>query len=275
MGLTKHTMIVANGQLYDAEAFKPMIVAYQGGYPVRIRDIGTVIDSVQTDKVASWFDNKRAIILAVQRQPNTNTIQIVDQVKSLLPQFEAILPSAIQVNVLYDRSQTIRRSVDEVERTLLITVGLVIFVIYLFLGNPSTTTITGVIVPLSLLGTLAAMKLYGFSLNNISLMALTLCVGFVVDDSIVVLENIVRHMENGETPIQAALQGSREIWFTVVSMTTSLIAVFIPILLMGGIVGRLFTEFAVTMSTAIVISGFVAISLTPMLCSRFLKTQDP
>jgi HAE1 family hydrophobic/amphiphilic exporter-1 len=266
--------IMANGQLYNAAAFRPLIIGYRGGYPIRLSDIGDVIDSVQTDKVASWFNNKRAVILAVQRQPNTNTIEIVKDIKALLPSFEASLPAGIKVNIMYDRSESIQRSIWEVKRTLMLTVGLVILVIFLFLGNPSTTLIASLTLPVSLLGTFAAMKMYGFSINNISMMALTLCVGFVVDDSIVVLENIVRHMEMGKKAMAAALQGASEIWFTIVSMTLSLIAVFIPILLMGGIVGRLFFEFAVTLSTAILISGFVSISLTPMLCSRFLRMTD-
>jgi HAE1 family hydrophobic/amphiphilic exporter-1 len=265
--------IMVNGQLFNAAAFRPIIIAYRNGYPVRLSDVGQVIDSVQTDKVASWFSNTRAVILAVQRQPGTNTIEIVDNIKALLPSFEASLPGSVHVDVMYDRSQSIRRSVDEVKRTLLVTIALVVLVIFLFLGNASTTIIASFSVPVSLLGTFAAMRLYGFSLNNISLMALTLCVGFVVDDSIVVLENIVRHIEMGKRPMQAAFDGAREIWFTIVSMTISLIAVFIPILLMGGIVGRLFFEFAVTLSTAIFISGCVSISMTPMLCSRFLRVS--
>jgi hydrophobic/amphiphilic exporter-1 (mainly G- bacteria), HAE1 family len=267
--------VIANGQLMNAAAYRPLIIGYRGGYPVRLRDIGDVIDSVQTDKVASWFNNKRAIILAVQRQPGTNTIEIVNSIKALLPTFEASLPGSVHVDIMYDRSESIQRSIFDVKKTLLITVGLVVLVIFLFLGNPSTTVIASLTLPVSLLGTFAAMKLYGFSINNISMMALTLCVGFVVDDSIVVLENIVRHMEMGKHTMQAAVDGSREIWFTIVSMTVSLIAVFIPILLMGGIVGRLFFEFAVTLSTAILISGFVSISLTPMLCSRFLRVHNP
>ncbi len=263
--------VMANGQLFNAEAFRPLIVAYKNGSPVRLTDIGRVIDSVQTDKVASWYNNTRAVILAVQRQPNTNTIQIVDDIRKLIPTFRAIMPGAVELNLMYDRSITIRRSVDEVQRTMLITVALVILVIFLFLGNISTTIIASLAVPISLIGTFAAMKLFGFTLNNVSLMALTLCVGFVIDDAIVVLENIVRHMELGEPPLMAAIHGSRETGFTIVSMTLSLIAVFIPILFMGGVVGRLFFEFGATITVAILISGFVSLSLTPMLCSRFLR----
>ncbi len=263
--------IMANGQLFNASQFRPVIVTYKNGAPVRLGDVGDVIDSVQTDKVASWFNNTRAVILAVQRQPNTNTIKIVDQIRELLPTFRAIMPASVDLNIMFDRSQGIRRAVNEVQRTLVITVCLVILVIFLFLGNVSTTIIASLALPISLVGTFAAMKLFGFTLNNISLMALTLCVGFVVDDAIVVLENIARHMEMGKPPLMAAMHGSKEVSFTIVSMTVSLIAVFIPILLMGGIVGRLFLQFGVTISVAILISGFVSITLTPMLCSRFLR----
>lgn len=265
--------IRVNGQLFNAKAFAPLIVTYKNGAPVRLSDLGTVIDSTQTDKVATWYKDTRAVVLAVQRQPGTNTIQIVDHIKDLLPNFRAILPKAVNLNILFDRSQGIRRSVDDVQRTLLITIALVVMVIFFFLGNVPTTIIASLSLPVSILGTFAAMKMFGFTLNNISLMALTLCVGFVVDDAIVVMENIVRHVEMGETPMEAALNGSREIGFTVVSMTVSLIAVFIPVLLMGGIIGRLFFEFGVTMSVAILISGFVALTLTPMLCSRFISPQ--
>ncbi len=263
--------IRVNGQLFNADAFKPLIIAYRKGAPVRIRDIGTVIDSVQTDKVASWYNGHRGIILAVQRQPGTNTIEIVDDIKKMMPNFRAILPGAVNLEILYDRSISIRRSVGDVKATLVITVFLVVLVIVLALGSLPTTLIASVTLPIVLMGTFAAIKLFGFTLNNISLMALTLSVGFIIDDAIVVLENIVRHIEAGEPPLLAAVNGSREIGFTVVSMTVSLIAVFIPILFLGGIIGRLFFEFAVTISVAILISGFVALSLTPMLCARFLR----
>lgn len=266
--------VMCNGQLFNAEQLRPVIVAYKNGAPIRLSDIGRVIDSVQTDKVASWFNNDRAIILAVQKQPNTNTIAIVDSVKQLFPNFRAILPGSIQLNVLFDRSTTIRASVADAKKTLLITVVLVVLVISLFLGNIPSTIIAALALPISILGTFAAMKAFGFSLNNISLMALTLCVGFVIDDTIVVLENIIRHMEMGEDPRTAALEGAREIGFTVVSMTVSLVAVFIPILLMSGIIGRLFFQFGATMTVAILISGFVSLSLTPMLCSRFLTKPE-
>ena len=262
--------ITANGQLFNAAAFAPLIVAYKNNAPIRLSDIGRVIDSVQTDKVASWYNGKRAVVLAIQRQPGTNTIEIVDNIKKMMPNFRAILPESVNLQILFDRSISIRRSVDDVKRTLLVTVILVTLVVMLALGSFRTTAIASVTLPIAILGTFAAMKLFGFTINTISLMAITLSVGFVVDDAIVVLENIVRHTEMGETPYQAAIKGSREISFTVVSMTTSLIAVFIPILLMGGLVGRLFFQFAVTISVAILISGFISLTMTPMLCSRYL-----
>jgi hydrophobic/amphiphilic exporter-1 (mainly G- bacteria), HAE1 family len=263
--------IMANGQLFNAAAFSPLIVAYKNGAPIRLTDIGRVIDSVQTDKVASWYNGNRAVVLAIQRQPGTNTITIVDSIKQMLPNFHAILPNAVKLEILFDRSVSIRRSVDDTKRTLLITVALVVMVVLLALGSIRTTAIASVTLPIAIMGTFAAMKLFGFTINTISLMAITLSVGFVVDDAIVVLENIVRHIEMGEPPYLAAVNGSREISFTVISMTISLIAVFIPILLMGGLVGRLFFQFAVTISVAILISGFISVTMTPMLCSRFLK----
>ncbi len=266
--------IMANGQLFNAQAFAPLIVTYKDGSPIRLQDIGRVVDSVQTDKVASWYNGNRAVVLAVQRQPGTNTIQIVDSIKKMMPTFRAILPDAVNLEILFDRSISIRHSVEDVQRTLVITVGLVILVVMLSLGSASTTVIASWTLPIAILGTFAAMKLFGFTMNTISLMALTLSVGFVVDDAIVVLENIVRHLEKGEPPLMAAVNGSREISFTVISMTISLIAVFIPILLMGGLVGRLFFQFAVTISVAILISGFVSLTLTPMLCSRYLKSFE-
>ncbi|MBS1995775.1 MAG: efflux RND transporter permease subunit, partial [Cyanobacteria bacterium SZAS LIN-2] len=273
-GPEKAYNIMANGQLFNAEAFAPLIVTYKNGAPIRLKDIGRVIDSVQTDKVASWYNGHRAVVLAIQRQPGTNTIQIVDNIKKMLPTFRAILPQSVNLQVLFDRSVSIRRSVDDVKRTLLVTVGLVIMVVMLSLGSARTTTIASVTLPIAILGTFAAMKIFGFTINIISLMALTLSVGFVVDDAIVVLENIVRHIEMGEPPLLAAVNGSREISFTIISMTISLIAVFIPILFMGGLVGRLFFQFAVTISVAILISGFISITLTPMLCSRYLVLES-
>ncbi len=273
-GPTKKWDVKANGQLYDAAHYRPIIITYRNGAPVRLSDVGTAIDSVQNDKIASWFNKTRAIILAVQRQPNTNTIQIADNIFKLLPKYEAVMPAAVNLNILYDRSQSIRASVNDVQLTFLVTLVLVILVIFLFLGNVSATIIASLALPVSILGTLAIIRLLNFSLNNLTLMALTLCVGFVVDDAIVMLENIVRHKEQGEEPFEAALNGASEIGFTIVSMTTSLVAVFIPILFLPGLIGRIFNEFAVTISIAIIISGLVSLTLTPMLCSRFLTISS-
>jgi HAE1 family hydrophobic/amphiphilic exporter-1 len=274
-GPSQSFTIQVNGQLYNAEAFKSLIVVYRGGAPVRLRDIAQVTDSVENDKVAAWFYTKgkatRAIVLAIQRQPGTNTIAVVDHIKRQLPAFRQQLPGAVDLEVMYDRSNSIRESVAEVKFTLVLTVALVILVIFLFLRNLSATLIPSLALPLSIVGTFAAMYLLGFSVNNITLMALTLSVGFVVDDAIVMLENIIRHMEHGETAREAAFGGAREIGFTIVSMTVSLVAVFIPVLFMAGMLGRVLHEFAVTIAVAILISGFVSLSLTPMLGSRFLK----
>ncbi len=265
----------ATGQLMDAAAFSQMIVAYRNGSPVRLQDIGQAIDSVQNDKSASWSwegsTSQRNIVLAVLRQPGTNTVDVAKRVSDLLPIFQAQFPPAIKILVEYDRSGPILESVNDVKGTLVLTIVLVILVIFLFLRNVSATIIPSLALPISVIGTFAAMYLGGYSLDNLSLMALTLSVGFVVDDAIVVLENIVRHMEMGKDRMTAAFEGAREIGFTVISMTLSLAAVFIPVLFMSGIIGRLFHEFAVTIIVAILISGFVSISLTPMLCSRYLK----
>ncbi len=263
--------IEASGQLFKAAAYRPLVVAYRDGSPVRLEELGQVIDSVENTKTASWYDNTRAIVLTVQRQPGTNTIEVVDNVKRLLPTFRGQMPGAVELNVLYDRSLLIRESMHDVKFTLVLTIGLVILVIFLFLRNLSATIIPSLAVPMSIVGTFTVMQIFGFSLNNISMMALTLSVGFVVDDAIVMLENIVRHMEKGESAMAAAFAGSREIGFTIISMTISLVAVFIPVLFMGGILGRLLHEFAITISAAILVSCFVSLSLTPMLCSRFLK----
>jgi HAE1 family hydrophobic/amphiphilic exporter-1 len=262
--------VEASGQLFDAAAYRPLIVTYRNGSPVRLGELGRVIDSVENDKQAGWRDTTRAIVLAIQRQPGTNTVEVVDAIRALLPAFRAQVPASISIDTLYDRSQTIRASVADVKFTLLLTICLVVMVIFLFLRNISATIIPSLALPMSVVGTFAVMYLLGYSLDNLSLMALTLSVGFVVDDAIVMLENIVRHMEAGEEAHAAALIGSREIGFTILSMTLSLAAVFIPVLFMGGIVGRLFHEFAVTVTSAILISGFVSLTLTPMLCSRFL-----
>jgi HAE1 family hydrophobic/amphiphilic exporter-1 len=270
-GKNQAFIVQANGQLMRASDYRPLIVAYREGRPVRLEEIGRVIDSVQNDKIASWFNNTRGIILAVQRQPGVNTVAVVDKITQLLPSFRSQIPAGISLDILYDRSQSIRESVHDVQFTLLLTVALVVTVIFLFLRNLSATVIPSLALPLSIVGTFAAMYLFGYSLDNLSLMALTLCVGFVVDDAIVMLENIVRHMEAGETPFEAALKGSREIGFTIISMTLSLAAVFIPVLFMSGILGRLLHEFAVTIMVAVLVSGFVSLTLTPMLCSRFVK----
>jgi len=265
--------VQANGQLFDAAAFRPLIVTYRNGSPIRLEQLGRVIDSVENDKLAAWFKDKRGIVLGIYRQPGTNTIQVVDAVKKLLPTFRAEVPAGVSMQVLFDRSLTIRESVEEVEFTLLLALALVVMVIFLFLRNLSATLIPSVALPMSIVGTFGVMYFLGYSLDNISLMALTLCVGFVVDDAIVMLENISRHMEQGKSRLQATLDASREISFTILSMTISLAAVFIPVFFMGGIVGRLLHEFAVTIITAVLISGFVSLTLTPMMSSRVLKPQ--
>jgi HAE1 family hydrophobic/amphiphilic exporter-1 len=267
-----HTFtILSNGQRMDAHQFGPMIVAYRNGAPARLNELGRVIDSVQNDKTASWYNGDRAIVLAIQRQPGTNTVEVVDRIRKLLPQLERQIPAAVTTSILYDRSVSIRASVDDVKFTLVLTIGLVIMVIFLFLRNLSATIIPSLALPMSIIGTFSVMYLLDYSLDNLSLMALTLSVGFVVDDAIVMLENIVRHMEMGKTPRRAAIEGAGEIGFTILSMTLSLAAVFIPLLFMGGIIGRLLHEFAVTIGVAILVSGFVSLTLTPMLCSRFLR----
>jgi len=267
--------IQATGQLYNADAFKPLIVAWRGGAPVRLQDVAQVNDSVENDKVAAWYNSRgkstRAIVMAVQRQPGTNTIEVVDAIKQQVPSFRNQLPGTVDLNILFDRTIAIRESVADVKFTLVLTIALVIMVIFLFLRNLSATVIPSLALPLSIIGTFAAMYGFGFSVNNITLMALTLSVGFVVDDAIVMLENIVRHLEQGEKPLAAALKGSQEIGFTILSMTLSLVAVFIPVLFMAGMLGRMLHEFAVTITVAILISGVVSLTLTPMLCSRFLK----
>jgi len=270
-GLHQAFTVQANGQLFSADAFGPVIVAYRNGSPVRLGELGRVIDSVQNDKIAGWYNKSLSIMLAIQRQPGTNTVQVVDSIRSLLPEFRAQLPGSVNLDILYDRSESIRESVGDVQFTLLLTVCLVILVIFLFLRNLSATAIPSLALPMSIVGTFTVMYLLGYSLDNLSLMALTLSAGFVVDDAIVMLENIVRHMEMGKTPWEAALKGSREINFTILSMTLSLAAVFLPVLFMAGILGRLFREFAVTISAAILVSGLVSLSLTPMLASRFLR----
>ena len=272
-GPKQSVTLQASGQLTKAAQYRPLIVAYRDGNPVRLSDVAQVLDSVENDQVASWYNGKRSIILAVQRQPDANTVEVVDSVKALLPTFRAQIPASVHLDLLLDRSESIRASVHEVQFTLGLTVALVVMVIFLFLRNVTATIIPALALPISIVGTFAGMYLMGYSIDNLSLLALTLSVGFVVDDAIVMLENIVRHVENGMGAFDAAMKGSREIAFTIISITLSLVAVFIPVLFMGGIVGRLFREFAVTISMTILISGFVSLTLTPLLCSRLLRSE--
>ncbi|HEU4990326.1 MAG TPA: efflux RND transporter permease subunit [Gemmatimonadaceae bacterium] len=263
--------VQANGQLNNAASFRRLVVTYRNGAPVRLGDLGKVLDDVQDNRAASWYSGTRSIVLAIQRQPGTNTVAVATAVKNLMAQLEKTVPGTVNVHTLYDRSLSIQQSVHEVKFTLVLTLALVVLVIFLFLRNLSATVIPSLALPISVIGTFAVMYLLGYSLDNLSLMALTLAVGFVVDDAIVMLENIVRHMEMGKAPMTAAFDGAREVGFTILSMTLSLTAVFIPILFLGGIVGRLFHEFAVTIAVAILVSGFVSLTLTPMLSSRFLR----
>ena len=265
--------INTNDQLLDPDAYNNLILAYRNGSPVRVKDVGNAINGPENDLLAAWYDKQRAIILAVQRQPGANVIATVDRVKAMLPQLQASIPKDIKVSILSDRTETIRASVSDVRFTLVLTVALVVMVIFLFLRNFWATVIPAVTVPLSLIGTFAALYELGYSLDNLSLMALTIAVGFVVDDAVVVIENIVRHLEEGLSPMQAAIKGSGEIGFTIVSITLSLIAVFIPLFLKGGYVGLLFREFAVTVSVALVLSLLISLTLTPMMCSRLLKPE--
>ena len=274
-GQKQSVTLTATSAMRHAADYRDVVVAYRNGAPVKLDQIGRVIDSVENDKVASWFNDARAIVLAIQRQPDANTVAVVDEVRNSLPAMRAQVPPAIEMHPLFDRSTSIRDAVSDVQWTLAIAVSLVIMVIFLFLRKVSATIIPALAVPVSLVGTFAAMYMFGFSINNMTLLALTLSVGFVVDDAIVMLENIVRHIEGGMRPYEAALKGSREIGFTILSITFSLIAVFIPVLLMGGMVGRVFREFAVSVSVAIVVSGFVSLTLTPMLCARVLKGHHP
>ena len=278
--------VYTNDQLLNAGPWNDTVVAYHNGAPIRVRDIGTAIDAPENVKVAAWafvgnkaapagntVANDRCIILAVTKQPGANVIDTVERVKAALPKLQAAIPQVVRINILTDRTQTIRASVTDVESTLVLTIGLVVLVIFLFLRNVPATLIPSVTVPLALLGTAAIMYLVGFSLDNLSLMALTIAVGFVVDDAIVMLENIYRYVEEGMSPMEAALKGSSEIAFTIVSISISLVAVFIPLLLMGGIVGRLFREFAITVTLTIAVSVLVSLTLTPMLCSRYLRNE--
>ncbi|PYV35714.1 MAG: acriflavine resistance protein B [Acidobacteria bacterium] len=270
-GANKAFSVQATGQLLESAAYRPLIVAYRNGSPVRLKELGNVIDSVQNDKVVMWENGTQAEVLAIRKQPGTNTVQVVDNIRKLLPSFRSQIPAGIDMNIGYDRSETIRASVQDVKFTLYLTIALVVMVIFLFLRNLSATIIPSLALPMSIIGTFAIMYLLGYTVDNLSLMALTLSVGFVVDDAIVMLENIVRHMEKGESVMEAALNGSKEISFTILSMTLSLAAVFIPVLFLGGILGRLLHEFAVAIATAVLVSGFVSLTLTPMLCSRFVR----
>jgi HAE1 family hydrophobic/amphiphilic exporter-1 len=273
VGPRQNITLTASAAMPRAEEYRKVVVAYRNGVPVKLDEIARVIDSVENDKIASWFNDRRSIVLAIQRQPDANTVAVVDSVKARLPVFRAQVPAAINMDLLNDRSISIRASVIDVQETLAIAIVLVVLVIFLFLRKVSATIIPALAVPVSLIGTCAAMYAFGFSINNMTLLALTLSVGFVVDDAIVMLENIVRHIEGGMRPYEAALKGAREIGFTIISITFSLIAVFIPVLLMGGMVGRVFREFAVSIAVAIVVSGFVSLTLTPMLCARVLRAH--
>src|SRR5690349_14900571 len=270
-GVHRNYTVQANGQLTDADAYKSLIVLYRNGAPVLLKDLGDIVDSVENNRLASYYNGQQVVTLTIQRQPGTNTVEVVDAIRKLLPAFRQQLPASVSLDVLYDRSNSIRESVNDVQFSLLLAIALVVLVIFLFLRNVRATIIPTFALPTSIVFTFAVMYLLGFSLDNLSLMALTLSVGFVVDDAVVMLENIWRRIELGENVREAALKGSKEIGFTIVSMTISLVAVFIPVLFLGGILGRLFREFAVTISVAILVSGFVSLSLTPMLCSRLLK----
>jgi len=272
-GTDKAYSVESQGQLRNADEFRRLVVAYRDGAPVRLGDLGNVVDSVQDTKRASWFNGERAVVLAIQRQPGTNTVAVAERVKAVVSELRSQIPPSVDIATLNDRSLTVRASVDDVKFTLFLALCLVVMVIFLFLRNLRATAIPALALPMSLIGTFAVMYLLGYSLDNLSLMALTLAVGFVVDDAIVVLENIVRHIEKGESVLEASINGSREITFTVISMTLSLVAVFIPVLFLGGLIGRLFQAFAVTIGVAILVSGVVSLTLTPMLCSRWLKPK--
>ncbi len=270
-GDRQNVTLTASGAITHAEDYRKITIAYRNGAPVKLEEVAKVIDSVENNRIASFFNDNRSVVLAIQRQPDANTVAVVDSIKMRMDSYRAQIPAAINMQVIIDRSISVRESVADVQETLLIAIGLVVLVIFLFLRSASATIIPSLAVPISLIATCAFMYAFNFSINNMTLLALTLSVGFVVDDAIVMLENIVRHIEGGMRPFEAALKGSREIGFTIVSITFSLIAVFIPVLLMGGMVGRVFREFAVTIAIAIIISGFVSLTLTPMLCARVLR----
>ncbi|RYE91726.1 MAG: acriflavine resistance protein B, partial [Myxococcales bacterium] len=274
-GTRQSFTLQANDQLTDAAAFRDVVLAYRNGSAVRLREVARVLDGAENDELAGWADAQRAVILSVQRQPGANVIEVADKVKELLPKLQAQLPQGLEVRVLGDRTETVRASVEDVEFTLALTIGLVVAVIFVFLRNVRATAIPAVAVPLSLIGTFGVMYLLGYSLNNLSLMALTISTGFVVDDAIVMVENVARFIEEGEEPFEAALKGSSQIGFTIVSLTVSLVAVLIPLLFMGGIIGRLFREFAVTLSVAIGVSAVLSLTLTAMMCAHILKPEPP
>jgi HAE1 family hydrophobic/amphiphilic exporter-1 len=273
-GPLQSVTLQAPTQLDRAKEYSNVVVAWRNGSPIKLNEVATITDSVENNKIASWFNGDRSIVLAIQRQPDANTVAVVDAIKDRLPALRAGIPASINLELLMDRSISVRQAVSDVQNHMLVALVLVLMVIFLFLRKLSATIIPGLAVPISIIGTFAVMYALDFSINNMTLLALTLCIGFVVDDAIVMLENIVRHVEGGMRPFEAALKGSREIGFTIISITLSLIAVFIPVLLMGGIVGRVFREFAVTISIAIIISGFVSLTLTPMLCARMLRGHD-
>ncbi len=266
--------IGTNDQLFLAENYDTAVIAFRNGAPVLLRDVGRAVDGVENAELAGWFNGERAVILDIQRQPGANTIEVVDAIKALLPKLKTALPPSLKIQVVTDRTVTIRAAIADVQFTLVLTVVLVVLVIFLFLRKLWATVIPSITLPVSLIATFGGMALVGFSLDNLSLMALTIASGFVVDDAIVMIENIVRHIEAGEKPIPAAIKGARQIGFTVISLTVSLIAVFIPLLLMGGVVGRLFREFAITLSFAVLISGVVSLTLTPMMCAKLLKPHN-
>ena len=266
--------IDTNDQLFVADAYQDAVIAYRNGAPVLLRDVGKAIDGIEDSEQAAWFQGAPAVLLDIQRQPGANTINVVEAVKAVLPKLQSSLPASLKISVVTDRTTTIRAAIADVQFTLVLTVVLVVMVIFIFLRKFWATVIPSVTLPVSLIATFGGMALCGFSLDNLSLMALTIASGFVVDDAIVMIENIVRYIEAGEAPLPAALKGARQIGFTIISLTISLIAVFIPLLLMGGVVGRLFREFAITLSLAVIISGVVSLTLTPMMCATLLR-QDP
>src|SRR5262249_36800344 len=266
--------IGANDQIFSAADYANVIVAYRNGSPVRLRDLGEVVDNVENVRLAGWVAGQPAVILDIQRQPGANIIETAERVKALLPRLRSSIPPSVKISIMTDRTETIRASVRDVQFTLLLTVALVVMVIFVFLRKLWATVIPSVALPLAVIGTFGVMKLIGFSLDNLSLMALTISTGFVVDDAIVMIENIVRFIEAGDQPLQAALKGAKQIGFTVVSLSFSLVAVFIPLIFMTGIVGRLFREFAITLSVAVMVSAVVSLTLTPMMCSRLLRPEE-